>query len=44
MGRSIYEFSFKNKKHVSNKPELEEKIIITGDFKINICILEKNEF
>ena len=44
MGRSTNEFSLKKQKDVPNKPKLEEKIIITGDFKINICILEKNEF
>ena len=35
MGRSIYEFPLK-KTHVLNKPELEEMIMITRAFKINI--------
>ena len=30
--------------NVPNKLELEEKTMITRDFKINICIFRKHEF
>ena len=43
MGRSIYEFPLK-KTHVRNKPKLEEMIMITRTFKINIWIFRKHEF
>jgi hypothetical protein len=32
------------KKHVPNKTELGEKIMINSDFLIKICIFRKHEF